>query len=158
MRDDLTYRQQRNINLISEALLTGRTELAEQALNEQFPGMGGRSGPKLTMDTTIGQAEIKVGKSGRRGKKNVLKDIKNLFNTIAAIPGDVVDVIDDNITAELLRALNIKTREGTGGGLVTPSEADILAAILIAAGLIPGPPSIPNLDPTDDDDGGQNPV
>ena len=47
MRDDLTYRQQRNLNLISEALLTGRTELAEQALkesamlNEQF-GFRGR--------------------------------------------------------------------------------------------------------------------
>ena len=63
MRDDLTYRQQRNINLISEALLTGRTELAEQALeesamlNEQM-GMGGSSTPKLTMDTPMGQAEI----------------------------------------------------------------------------------------------------
>ena len=174
MHDDLTYRQQRNLNLISESLLTGRSEPAFQAgreaamLNEQF-GMGGRRGPKLTMtmpDDSVADmnpldAVDIVGSGSQRRpvkKKDLLGGIKDLFNKIAAIPGDVVDFVDDNVTAEILKALGIKTREGTGGGLVTPSEADILAAILIAAGLIPGPPSLPSMSPKDDDDDGQNPV
>ena len=68
MRDDLTYRQQRNLNLISEALLTGRTDLLEQVdreasmLDEQV--FGGSARPKLTIDTPIGSGPIDVSGAG----------------------------------------------------------------------------------------------
>ena len=143
MRDDLTYRQQRNLNLISEALLTGRSDPAFQAgreaamLNEQF-GFGGRRTPKLTIDTPVGSGPIDVdvadAASGQKkaNKVDLLGGLEDLLKTIAAIPGDVVDFVDDNVTAEILKAFGIKPKEGTGGGIVTPEGADRLAYFLLS--------------------------
>ena len=143
MRDDLTYRQQRKLSLIAEALLTGRTDLLEQVdrealmLNEQM-GMGGRRTPKLTIDTPVGSGPIDVDVAGaasgqkKANKVDLLGGLEDLLKTIAAIPGDVVDFVDDNVTAEILKAFGIKPKEGTGGGIVTPEGADRLAYFLLS--------------------------
>jgi hypothetical protein len=109
MRDDLTYRQQRTLNLISESLLTGKTELAEQALNEQFPGLGGRRGPKLTMTMPDGSvADMNpsdvndiagAGGAGGAGGDDAGGGFLDILNDIASIPkdltADLIGAIDD---------------------------------------------------------------
>ena len=151
MRDDLTYRQQRNINLISEALLTGRTELAEQALNEQFPGMGGRSGPKLVIATPMGPATIDpldVPDSMRDTDAAGGDDDRGgVLGDIARTPRRVV--------TKIIRGID----KIFGDNLSNKEERRTATAILIAALLnqlevdVPG---VPSIDPKDD--GGQNPI
>ena len=126
MHDDLTYRQQRNINLISEALLTGRTELVEQAdreaamLNEQF---GGRSAedPKLVFNTPIGSGPVRTSDAGDAGgagdvddapdsdagEKGLLRTIDDTLDDLLGIEGGRKkggSIIDNNILMRRLRA------------------------------------------------------
>ena len=129
MHDDLTYRQQRNLNLISEALLTGRTELAEQAGREaamlsEEKGKGLFFDPLGVFDrgTTLGN----IIRAPRRGTTKLVRAIDDAF-------GDNLDNQTERRVSEVINAL-------------------------VLAGLIPSPPGVPSLDPTDDDDGGQNPV
>ena len=166
MRNDLTYRQQRNLNLISEALLTGRIELAEQALeesamlNEQF-GFGGRRGPKLVIDTPMGPATIdpldvpdsmKDTDAGDEptdaGDEPKKKDRGGVLGDIARTPRRVV--------AKIIRGID----DIFGDNLSNKEERRTATAILIAALLkqlevdVPTVPSVKK----DDDDDGQNPV
>ena len=101
MHDDLTYRQQRNLNLISEALLSGRTELVEQAgreaamLNEQFSIGRSAEDPKLTIDTPMGPATIDPS------------DVPDSMRDTDAAGGDVDDVPDSDAgEADLLRNID----------------------------------------------------
>ena len=150
MRDDLTYRQQRNINLISEALLTGRTELAEQALNEQF-GFGGREKPKLTMTMPDGSvAEIDpdgvgdIAGAGGAGGEAEEKDRGGVLGDIARTPRRVV--------TKIIRGID----KIFGDNLSNKQERRTATAILIAALLNQLEVDVPGV-PTVDDDGGDNP-
>ena len=157
MRDDLTYRQQRNLNLISESLLTGRTELAEQALNEQF-GFGGREKPKLTMTMPDGSvAEIDpdgvgdiagAGGAGGAGGEAEKKDRGGILGDIARTPRRVL--------TKAIRAID----DIFGDNLSNKKERQTATAILIAAllkQLEVDVPSLPSVDPKDDGDDGDNP-
>ena len=150
MRDDLTYRQQRNINLISEALLTGRTELAEQALNEQF-GFGGREKPKLTMTMPDGSvAEIDpdgvgdIAGAGGAGGEAEEKARGGVLGDIARTPRRVV--------TKIIRGID----KIFGDNLSNKQERRTATAILIAALLNQLEVDVPGV-PTVDDDGGDNP-
>jgi hypothetical protein len=147
MRDDLTYRQQRTLNLISESLLTGKTELAEQALNEQFPGLGGRRGPKLTMTMPDGSvADMNpsdvndiagAGGAGGAGGDDAGGGFLDILNDIASIPKDLTadligaidDLFGDNLTEKEQETTAVVTLivlslllggGGGGGGSVLP--------------------------------------
>ena len=115
MRDDLTYRQQRNLNLISESLLTGRTELAEQVLNEQVFGGRSAADPKLTIDTPIGSGPIDVSGAGDvddipdadAGEASLLRNIDDQLDDLLGIEGGRKEggsIIDNNILLRRLRA------------------------------------------------------
>ena len=131
MHDDLTYRQQRNLNLISESLLTGRSEPAFQAgreaamLGEQ--AFGGSATPKLTIDTPIGSGPIDVPTAGAAaagdvddvpdsdaGEADLLRNIDDTLDDLLGIEGGRKEggsIIDNNILLRRLRAARRKHME-----------------------------------------------
>ena len=146
MRDDLTYRQQRTLNLISESLLTGKTELVEQALNEQVMGFGsrrgGRRGPKLTMTMPDGSvadmnpsdvndiAGAGGDDAGGGGFLDILNDIASIPKDLTAdLIGAIDDLFGDNLTEKEQETTAVVTLivlslllggSGGGGGSVLP--------------------------------------
>ena len=162
MHDDLTYRQQRNLNLIAESLLTGRSEPAFQAgreaamLNEQF-GFAGRRGPKLTMtmpddavaDMNPLDAIDIVGDGGEAEKKEKNKrlffDLLGIFDRDTKL-GQAIRK-PRRATTQLIRAID----DALGDNLEPPTErktAEILN-LLAYIGLIPSPPGVPTVNEPD---------
>ena len=127
MHDDLTYRQQRNLNLISESVLTGRSEPAFQAGREAAMLNEGKNKRLFFDPLGIFDRGTKLGDVIRAPRRATTK----LVRAIDDAGLDLLDKKGERVTAEVINAL-------------------------ILAGLIPSPPGVPNIvEPPEDksDDG-----
>ena len=127
MHDDLTYRQQRNLNLISESVLTGRSEPAFQAGREAAMLNEGKNKRLFFDPLGVFDRGTKLGDLIRAPRRATTKVIRAVDDAL----GDNLDNETERKTAEVLN-------------------------LLIAAGLVPSPPGVPNIvEPPEDksDDG-----